>query len=253
MLLLATKLQYFSKVYKRSKMAIKFVALMLPMLQLFAFSVRTQQSVTDNNHCRKQTDCPTWMYCLNSTTNCTCGVVDRQIVLCNNRTREVRVLDGYIMTYNEKENMVEAGPSSYGWRRKNFKRENINLYLRVQPNRTELNDRACGRFNREGRLCGKCKEGYSPLVYTYKLDCANCTDSRYNEVKFFAAAFIPLTAFYMFVVLFKFNANSPALQAYCLGAQTIGAPVACRYIIACLLYTSPSPRDATLSRMPSSA
>ena len=25
------------------------------------------------------------------------------------------------------------------------------------------------------------------------------------------------------------------------------------YLIACLLYTSPSPRDATLSRMPSSA
>ena len=216
-------------VNKRSKMSTKFIVSMLSTLLIFTF-VQTEQKVTNNNHCRKQTDCPTWMYCLNSTGNCTCGVVDRQIVLCNNKTQKVRVLDGYILTY-ETETMVEAGQTIYGWRRKYF-RKRKNLYFGVEHNRTELNDRACGRFNREGRLCGKCKEGYSPLVYTYKLDCANCSNGRYNGVKFIAAAFIPLTAFYMFVVLFKFNANSPALQAYSLVAQTIGAPVACRYIIA---------------------
>ena len=32
-----------------------------------------------------------------------------------------------------------------------------------------------------------------------------------------------------------------------------GRPGARRWIMPCLLYTSPSPRDATLSRMPSSA
>ena len=35
--------------------------------------------------------------------------------------------------------------------------------------------------------------------------------------------------------------------------KTITAPIAAGDHIACLLYTSPSPRDATLSRMPSSA
>ena len=42
----------------------------------------------------------------------------------------------------------------------------------------------------------------------------------------------------------------------CLGAQLIGEALGAKYDHSpnsCLLYTSPSPRDATLSRMPSSA
>ena len=37
------------------------------------------------------------------------------------------------------------------------------------------------------------------------------------------------------------------------GIEAAGPAVLLAYIVACLLYTSPSPRDATLSRMPSSA
>ena len=35
--------------------------------------------------------------------------------------------------------------------------------------------------------------------------------------------------------------------------EEVGLDIGVRVAIACLLYTSPSPRDATLSRMPSSA
>ena len=45
---------------------------------------------------------------------------------------------------------------------------------------------------------------------------------------------------------------SEVVQA--LGARVVGADVAFTAVSTdCLLYTSPSPRDATLSRMPSSA
>ena len=49
--------------------------------------------------------------------------------------------------------------------------------------------------------------------------------------------------------------NSPQKCAYGLYAEQLsGSPfTAPRSINDCLLYTSPSPRDATLSRMPSSA
>ena len=40
-------------------------------------------------------------------------------------------------------------------------------------------------------------------------------------------------------------------HALVMGLGGLGSPVA--LYLACLLYTSPSPRDATLSRMPSSA
>ena len=178
-------------------------------------------------------ECPTWMKRVgNTSSNCTCGDTAREIIKCDEVTWTVQILDGYLITYNEEENIVETGQAIYGWRRKHFNHGIKNkLYYTVQKNRSNLNGDACDRFHREGRLCGRCKEGYSPLVYTYMLNCVNCSNTKFNEVKFIGAAFIPLTVFYFFVVFFKFNANSPALQAYILGAQMIGAPVVCRYMI----------------------
>ena len=177
--------------------------------------------------------CPTWMKRVSSTSNnCTCGDTTREIIKCDIATGTVQILDGYLVTYNEVQDIVEAGQTIYGWRRKHF--DHVvkgNLYYTVQKNWSNLNGDACDRFHREGRLCGRCKEEYSPLVYTYMLNCTNCSNTKFNEVKFIGAAFIPLTVFYLFVVFFKFNANSPALQAYILGAQMIGAPVVCRYMI----------------------
>ena len=192
-------------------------------------------SVVDNSTAQQvgKTICPTWMKTVNgSSDNCTCGDVIREIVTCNKKTREVHILDGYLMTYNEAENIVEAGQTIYGWRRKHLHHGRKHLYHLVNQNRLNLNHDACDKLHREGRLCGRCKKGYSPLVYTYALSCANCSDARINGIKFIGAAFIPLTVFYFFVVFFKFNANSPALQTYILGAQMMGAPVVCRYMIA---------------------
>ena len=181
-----------------------------------------------------QNDCPTWMKRVGNTSiNCTCGDTTREIIKCDNATCTVQILDGYLVTYDEEKGVVEAGQAIYGWRKKYF-HHGIKkaLYYKVQLNRSKLNYDACHRFQREGRLCGRCREGYSPLVYSYMLNCINCSSSRFNEVKYIGAAFVPLTMFYLFVVFFKFNANSPALQAYILVAQIVGAPISCKYFIA---------------------
>ena len=202
------------------------------MLVLALLLSALDSSTSEPVHFKSETECPTWTKIVNETSNnCTCGDVSREIVECNENTKDVHILDGYLMTYNKAEDLVEAGQTIYGWRRKHFNHGRKKLYYPVKRNRSHLNHDACDRFQREGRLCGRCKEGYSPLVYTYMLHCANCSNTRLNEIKFIGAAFIPLTIFYFFVVFFKFNANSPALQAYITGAQMIGAPVVCRYII----------------------
>ena len=120
--------------------------------------------------------CPTWMKRDgNTSNNCTCGDTSREIVKCNEATRTVRILDGYLMTYNKEKDIVEAGQTIYGWRKKNFNhRIKRVLYYTVQKERSNLNGDACDRFHREGRLCSRCKEGYSPLVYSYMLNCINC-------------------------------------------------------------------------------
>ena len=196
--------------------------------------VLSQRSTTlteEVNQPTKNKHCPTWMYFSNTTGNCTCGEENREIIVCNNKTQNVMVLDGYVMTYNDLENDVKVGQSLFGWRRK-FKGRKI-FYYHVEQNKENLNHTMCSRFNREGRLCGKCKKGYSPLVYSYKLTCMHCSNTSLgiNTVKLIAAAYLPLTAFYLLVVFIRFNANSPALQAYILVAQTIGSPAASRFII----------------------
>ena len=48
------------------------------------------------------TDCPTWMLPqINNSKECICGSVADYIVKCNNLTKEVYVMDCYLITYDK--------------------------------------------------------------------------------------------------------------------------------------------------------
>ena len=68
-----------------------------------------------------------------------------------------------------------------------------------------------GWLNRDGLLCSKCKDGYSPLVNSYDLNCIKSTNSSYDWLKFIAVAFILLAIFYFIVISFRINATNPYL------------------------------------------
>ena len=208
------------------------------------------------------------------------------LVKCNSTTGEVYVLDCYLITYDHKSDETLLGLSFYGCSQDIDKRRDT-VYQKVPTNKHEIDAKKCRPYNRTGRLCGACRENYYPLAYSYKLHCVPCTHSenRYNWLNYMARAFIPLTLFYMFVILFKFNAHHPSIHVCILFSQLSSSSVLLRVvyrdmrdlksastamniittlygvwnldffrtIYPCLLYTSPSPRDATLSRMPSSA
>ena len=89
----------------------------------------------------------------------------------------------------------------------------------------------CGRLNRTGRLCGQCSDGYSPLVYSYDMQCVNCTNSEYNWLKFTTIAFFPLTVLYFVVVLFKVNIMTPQLYGFITFSQVIASPIVLRAIL----------------------
>ena len=175
-------------------------------------------------------ECPTWMYFSNQTNHCVCGANHHDIVKCNATLNETYVLDCYQMTFDEKLQRVIAGTSFYGC----VNQANLyDIYHLVPANRSQINKVMCSPFHRDGRLCGACRDGYSPLVYSYQLYCKQCSDaeSKYNWAIFIAVAFIPLTAFYIFVILFKFNVNSPHLHGFVFFAQIIGAPANIRALI----------------------
>ena len=74
-------------------------------------------------------------------------------------------------------------------------------------------------------MCSECMEGYSPLVYSYDLNCVRCTNSRLNWLKFIAIAFIPLTIFYFIVILFRINATNPYLYGFITFSQLLTSPL----------------------------
>ena len=60
-------------------------------------------------------------------------------------------------------------------------------------------------------LCGAC-ENYTLPDYSCYIGCVKCEDYEYGWLKFVAAAFVPLTAFYILVIVFR------------MVSQTRGAP-----------------------------
>ena len=171
-------------------------------------------------------ECPTWMHHSNDTDQCVCGAGFHDMVKCNTTFNETYILDCYLMTFDHNLQRVIAGLSFYGC----VGKEN---YLLVPANRSQINEVMCSPFFRDGRLCGACKKGYSPLVYSYQLYCKQCSEaeSKYNWAKFITVAFIPLSVFYIFVILLKFNANSPHLQGFVLIAQFVSIPANARIFV----------------------
>ena len=123
----------------------------------------------------------------------------RDKTFCDNNRVSIRTCD--CMTYNNDKCSVLIGDCPYGC---GFTTDNASwswqIYHQMPKKVSEYNLEMCGRLNRDGPMCSKCRKGFSPLVYSYELKCVACKDSKYNWLKFAAVAFIPLTFFYLVVV-----------------------------------------------------
>ena len=75
-------------------------------------------------------------------------------------------------------------------------------YIQLPRNLSQLNDYMCGPLNRKGRLCGECADGFGPSVTSFGYRCANCTDAWYGVPLFLVLEFVPITIFYLIVVVF---------------------------------------------------
>ena len=116
--------------------------------------------------------------------------------------------------------------------------KNLDVYISVPSNITELDNALCGNTNRTGQLCGQCVDGYSPPVYSYFPQCVNCTSGTNNWPKYLAVSLLPTTAFFIGVLTFRVRATSPLLNGYILLCQIITAPPIQR-LIAYSIYTQP--------------
>ena len=173
----------------------------------------------------------TWHFCVNE--NCTSikKLLPHDVVHCS-PAGNLSVLDCYCVTYNTGHSLVEIGNCIYNCEKHEKSDLSDIVHHNLPRNASELNELTCGNiFNRNGTLCGKCKDGYFPQVYSFNLTCVKCPHGRGNWWKFVLSAFLPLTIFYFIVVFFKINTTSSHLHGFIFYSQIISLPQIIRVIM----------------------
>ena len=182
---------------------------------------------------RGVSDCSSPWSCCSSrvcTKQCNNGEILQDVLKCGPRGN-LTVLNCNCVTYNSKENLTEVGSCIYNCRSDFSGRKNKSMYIVLSPNKTDLNDFMCGNeFNRAGTLCGQCKKGYHPLVYSFDMNCVQCPNGMSNWWKYVLAAYLPLTLFFFIVVFFEVSITSH-LNGFVFCSQTLSLPTVARIVL----------------------
>ncbi len=178
--------------------------------------------------CLTESSCPPWMYCDNGT--CRCGDIPNSIIRCDdNWPGKVSVLDCYCLTYNEAN---EVGHCLFNCVKRVRNSTTIDRIYHILPdNISKLNDFMCEGFNREGTLCGKCKDTFYPKAYSFDMKCIKCGNLGINGLKYILVSFVPLTLFCFIILFFNISVNSSHLHGFILFCQVISMPSMARILL----------------------
>ena len=93
----------------------------------------------------------------------------------------------------------------------------------------------------KGQLCGECAENYTLPAYSYYFGCVKCNDFEFNNgwIKFIVAAFLPLTIFYIIVIMFRISVTSSTLNAFVMVSQIAASPPVIRNVYSRNLVSNP--------------
>ena len=132
---------------------------------------------------------------------------------------------GYCATYDEALEIVSFSPCPY-FQSKGFvvreTKSNI-WYIQLPDNISELNDYMCGPLNRKGEVCSECMDGFGPAVTSvgFQIQCANCTGVWYGVPLYLFLEFVPVTIFFLIILIFDINITSAPMTCYILYSQLI--------------------------------
>ena len=177
--------------------------------------------------CQNNSDCPLWGECNNSGCVCRNGLSNDKIK-CEPETLQLSVINCHCVTFDNETRELTEGKCIENCENGDDKSE----YLPLPLNINKLNQFMCEeKWNRTGRLCGKCLPGHSPLAYSYDMSCVKCPEGNRNVWKYILVAFGPLTIFYILVLLLRINATSSHLHGYLIFSQFLSAPALARDIV----------------------
>ena len=133
----------------------------------------------------------------------------------------VLVRFGYCITYNNTTGATLYGTCPYIAHYNATTLVGYFFYIQLPSNVSLLNEFMCGPLNREGTLCGKCKDGYGTALYSYTLECSKCWGHGYGWTLYYFLELFPITMMYFLVVIFHIRATSSPLSALVFMSQIV--------------------------------
>ena len=84
-------------------------------------------------------------------------------------------------------------------------------------------DKICGRYNRRGTLCSKCKDGTGVSVNDYTFSCVKCY-ARYSWFLYIITELVPVVIFFIIVTFFNISLTSAPTNAFVFFSQIVTVP-----------------------------
>ena len=174
----------------------------------------TQLSLIEDDN-----QCPLWHFFNTTTQLCECysNPITNDIVRCTEEGVNLRV--GYCMTYEELERTIYIAFCPFSG---NFSTNDDGRYIKIPTkNVSELNTYMCQPMNRKGQLCSRCIQGFGPSVISLGLVCSNCTGAWYGVPLYLFLEFVPITVFYVIILVFRVHITSAPMVTFVFFSQVI--------------------------------
>ena len=199
-------------------------------------SAKVNSSISESNAssvCSQEQgspSCPPCSFCIGG--ECKCGVYPYDVVHCNKTSSSI--LSCNCATFDAGRNVTMVGSCSFGCTSpvKNT------LYRELPQNISNLNEMMCKPFNRTRVLCGRCLPDHYPLAYSLNLSCIDCPHVGWNWARYVIVAYLPLTVFYLLILLFRTNIASSHLHSVMMFCQALSIPIFSRLALADVVASS---------------
>ena len=95
----------------------------------------------------------------------------------------------------------------------------ISESIKLPRNVSHLNDIVCGLLNRNGLVCSECADGFGPSITSLGYRCIKCTDTWYRVPLFLFPEFVPVTVFYLIVLVFQIRITLAPMPCFIMCTQ----------------------------------
>ena len=162
-----------------------------------------------------KTDCQLWHYLRNG--RCHCGSTGYGIINCDEQF--IYVVQGSCMTWSNATSSAEVHRCLFTkWSDYTCVMHDVYRILTTAFG-VKLNLLTCGDYNRQGRYCGKCVDGYGPALFSDNATCADCSKHRHLWILNLMFQLFMVTILCLLLMLFQIKGTSCPLNIIITCAQ----------------------------------